>query len=97
MVIQPLIDGTTEVDIATLPDGRTLIHLLQEDEAGPVFLKGHPKLREFMGRPADGRYRVTCRPLQNTVSSQKRGNVRFMCITSGDIAAVTCPDCLKVK
>lgn len=93
--IKPLADGTTELDIKLLSDGRTLIHWLEECEDGPVVLKGHPRLRETMGRPADGRYRVACRPKQNTVSSQKRGNVRFMCMTSGDPAAVTCPECLS--
>ena len=94
MRIQPLSDGTNEVDIKLLPDGRTLIHWLRECDDGPIKLKGHPKLREAMGRPADGSYVVVCNPKQTTVNSQKRGSTRFMCITSGDPAAVTCPQCL---
>lgn len=92
--IKPLADGTTEVDIKLLPDGRTLIHWLRECDDGPIKLQGHPRLREVMGRPADGQYQVACRPAQNTVASQKCGSTRFMCMTSGDPAAVTCPDCL---
>lgn len=97
MAIAPLADGTTEVDVKLLPDGRTLIHWLQECDDGPIRLKGHPQLRQVMGRTADGRYRVACRPTQNTVNSQKRGNVRFVCTTSGDVGAVTCPRCLATS
>lgn len=94
MKVAPLADGTSEVDIKCLPDGRAVIHWLRECDEGAILLKGHPKLRELMGRPADGRYVVACRPKQDTINSQKRGNIRFICMTSGDLAAVTCPDCL---
>lgn len=94
--VQRLKDGTTEVDIKTLPDGRTCIHWLEERDDGPVEVQGHPQLRQLQGRPAVGRYMVACRPTQTTIASQKRGNVRFMCMTSGDVAAVTCPQCLEV-
>lgn len=97
MRIAPLADGTTEVDIKLLPDGRTLVHWLRECETGLVTLVGHPKLREVMGRQPTGHYSVACRPKQNTVSSQKRGSTRFMCMISGDLAAVTCPECLATK
>lgn len=94
MRIKPLADGTTEVDIKLLPDGRSCIHWLRECDDGPIVIKGHTQLREVMGRKPDGQYIVVCNPKQNTVSSQKSGNTRFMCMTSGDIAAVTCPKCL---
>lgn len=92
--VQQLLDGTTEVDVKTLPDGRTCIHWLQECDDGPIAIQGHAQLRGLQGRPEVGRYRVACRPQQKTVESQKRGSVRYMCMTSGDIAAVTCPACI---
>ena len=95
--IQPLADGTTEVDIKLLPDGKTLIHWLRENDDGLVVIQGHPRLREVMGRKSEGRYTLACRPLQNTVTSQKRGSVRFLCMTSNDVAAVTCPGCLATS
>lgn len=92
--IKPLLDGTAEVDIKLLPDGRTLIHWLRECEDGKIVIQGHPKLREVMGKPTEGRYSIACRPAQTTIASQLKGTVRYLCMTSGDPAAVTCPDCL---
>ena len=89
-----LLDGTTEIDIKLLPDGRTLIHWLKED--GPIIIKGHPQLREAMGQPIEGHYQIACNPTQKTINSQKRGNVRFMCMATDNFAAVTCPKCLGV-
>lgn len=94
MRIKPLTDGTTEVDIKLLPDGRTLIHWLRECDDGLIAVQGHPKLREVMGRPSEGKYRLVCNPKQNTINSLKRGHVRFLCMTSNELAAVTCPKCL---
>lgn len=93
--ISELADGTNEVDVKLLPDGRSLIHWLKECDDGPITIQGHAQLRQVMGRPAEGRYKLVCNPTQNTVSSQKRGNVRYICMTSGDVAAVTCPKCLE--
>lgn len=95
MRVSQLQDGTNEVDIKLLPDGRACIHWLRECETGPIIVQGHPKLREAMGRPPEGRYEIACNPKQNTISSQKRGSVRFMCMTSGELDAVTCPACLE--
>ncbi len=85
-------DGTTELDVKLLPDGRTCIHWLKE--GGPIHIKGHKQLRELMGQKEDGQYHIACNPTQTTVNSQKRGNVRYMCIVSDNFAAVTCPKCL---
>lgn len=92
--VRQLLDGTTEVDIKTLPDGRACIHWLQECDDGPIEIQGHKQLRSYQGASEVGRYRVACRPDQKTIASQKRGNVRYMCMTTGDIAAVTCPECI---
>lgn len=94
MRIAPLTDGTVEVDIKLLEDGRACIHWLLERDDGLVLLKGDPQLRAAMGRPPDGKYRLMCRPLQNTINSQKRGSVRFICMTTDDLQQVTCPVCL---
>lgn len=94
MRITPLIDGTNELDIKTLPDGRACIHWLKESADGPITIKGHPQLREMAGQLVDGRYVLVCNPKQQTINSQKQGNVRFMCMTSGELDAVTCPKCL---
>lgn len=91
-----LSDGTTELDIATLPDGRTLIHWLKEIDNGPIAIKGHPELRAAVGQKVDANYQVACNPKQTTVNPQKRGSVRYMCITSGDPKAATCPKCLAL-
>ena len=89
-----LADGTTEVDIKMLPDGRVCVHWLRECDDGPIVLNGHPELRKVMGKEPVGTYVLVCNPTQNTVNSQKRGSVRYMCMTSGDVNAVTCPKCL---
>ena len=94
MGIQRLDDGTTEVDIKMLPDGRACVHWLQECDDGPITIVGHPRLRRVQGRPEVGKYRLVCNPKQTTVNPQKRGNVRFVCMVTGDIAAVTCPACI---
>jgi len=96
MRIQRLADGTEEIDIKLLDDGRVHIHLLIECDDGPITIQGHAQLRNVMGRPTLGRYRVVCRPQQTTTNPQKRGNVRFMCITTGEVAAATCPACLAI-
>ena len=96
MKIPRLADGTEEVDIRIMDDGsgRALTHWLVECDDGPIFIMGHPELRKVAGRPSDGRYRIACRPEQDTINSQKRGSVRFICMTSGEVECVTCPACL---
>lgn len=103
MKFKRLVDGTTEVDIKLLPDGRVCVHWLIEDDAGLVKLPGHPVLTHpsvrkrrphTPGQPIWTPFRVACNPKQNTVGSQKRGNVRFICTTAVEIAGVTCPKCL---
>ena len=92
--VRKLVDGTTEVDIRTLPDGRSCIHWLQECADGPIRIQGHAQLRQLQGSPEFGTYRVACNEKQTTVTSQKRGNVRYLCMTTGDMTAVTCPKCI---
>lgn len=93
MRIKPLSDGTTEIDIKLIEDGRALIHWLKED-GGPIHIKGHQQLRQVTGQLVDGKYTIVCNPKQTTVSSQKRGSIRYMCMTTTEFAAVTCPKCL---
>lgn len=92
MKIKPLKDGTTEVDVKLLPDGRTCIHWLKE--GGPIVIHGHPQLRQVIGQSEIGNYHIVCNPQQTTINSQKRGNVRYMCIATDSHDAVTCPKCL---
>jgi hypothetical protein len=105
MKIAKLDDGTTEVDIKMLDDnsGRALIHWLRECPEGKIELRGHPRLREVQGAKVEqtdegpvsiGHYEVVCRPEQDTIESQKRGNVRYLCMTSGELTSVTCEKCL---
>lgn len=94
MKIKPLKDGTSEVDVKTLPNGKTLIHWLKE--GGPIAIQGHPQLREAMGQPEIGNYHIACNPTQTSINPQKRGNVRYICVSSDNREAVTCPKCLGV-
>jgi len=96
MKIQPLPDGTREVDIKLLDDGtgRTCTHWLRECPEGKIKIVGHEKLRAVTKHPEVRYYQLACRPEQNTVSSQKRGPVRYICTTTGDPQAATCPKCL---
>lgn len=95
MRIPILTDGTNEVDIKLLEDGRALVHWLRECDDGLIVITGHPELRKVMGRPTDGKYTIACNTKQNTTNSQTRRNTRFLCMTSGDLAAVTCSKCLE--
>jgi hypothetical protein len=97
MRIAPLADGTTEVDVKLLPDGRACIHWLYEADDGLICIQGHEQLRAVMGAKPDGEYRLACRPKQNTINSRKIGSIRYICMTSNDLNQVTCPDCLATK
>ena len=97
MKIATLVDGTSEVDIKLLDDGRACIHWLCEHPDGLIKLEGHPQLRAAMGREPTGTYILACRPKQNTINSQKRGGIRFICMTTDDLAQATCPDCLATE
>lgn len=100
MKMQRLKDGTDEIDVKIMDDGRTLIHWLRECEDGKIVVEKHPQLITapwYKGKDAVTKYTLVCRPEQTTVSSQKRGNVRYMCVVSGDIDAVTCPACLATQ
>lgn len=92
MKIKPLSDGTSEVDVKLLPNGKTLIHWLKE--GGPIVIHGHPSLSAAMKREEIANFHIVCNPTQDTINSQKRGNVRYVCITSDNRDAVTCPKCL---
>jgi hypothetical protein len=85
-----------DVNYKTLPDGRTLIHWLVADEAGPITTVGMPPLMTPGGpiRLGGGKWRVACNPTQNTINPQVRNGVRYMCMTSDDVRAATCPKCL---
>lgn len=85
-----------DVNYKLLPDGRTLIHWLVADEDGPIKTVGLPPLSTPGGavRFVGGRWRVCCNPTQNTINPQVRNGVRYMCVTSDDVRAATCPKCL---
>ncbi len=99
-------DGTREIDVKLMDDGRVLVHWLMECDDGPIMIESHPSLthpsrykdrKVVVGQPIPFKYTLACRPQQNTVNSQKRGDVRFLCMTTGDVTAATCPACLATK
>lgn len=89
--VKRMADGTDSVDIKLLDDGRACIHLLIDD--GPIKLEGHPMLTH-PSRPKEACYKIACRPQQDTIRSQMRGSVRFVCLTTTEAATATCPQCL---
>lgn len=92
------LNGTVNLNMRELPDGRVCIHWLVLDENGPI--RTHRQM--MVGRSASivdklRRWKIVCRPEQNSVNPQRRGDQTLMCMHSDDIRAVTCPDCRATK
>ncbi len=88
-----------EIHWKLLPDGRVCIHWFVADPAGPI-RNGEATVSQTQGGPlviGGGVGRLACRPQQNSVLTQIRGNVAFPCGNSDDPRAVTCPDCMATE
>lgn len=88
------------IDIRELPDGRACVHFLFETADGPVQTVGTIKTpaegtagRPTLDKDAKRRWRIPCNPKQNTINPQERNGVKYMCLSSQDVRAVTCPKC----
>jgi hypothetical protein len=93
LLVRQLKDGT----------GRACIHWLRPDPAGLV----RTGRREESGRPPQYAFAaaggtnvlggivgtIACRPAQNTVEPQHRGQEVALCLHTIEVDAVTCPDC----
>ena len=83
--------------------GRLCIHFLVQDDVGKIETPGTltPALKENPFAPVvlelkgPRKWRIACRPEQNSVQPQVRNGVRYVCLYSNDPLAVTCPGCLE--
>ena len=82
----------------TVGSGRMCIHWLIRDAAGPIATELDVRNTERGPLPLGGfKGRMACRPEQNTVYPQHRGQETFLCLHSDDPRAATCPDCLATE
>ena len=85
--------------------GKLCIHFLFETPDGlidtsgevPPGLEENPFAKIVLNLHGPRKWRLSCRPEQNTINPQVRNGVRYICLTSNEPLAVTCPDCLQSK